>query len=67
MGYHDDGRILLEQRAKGDLMLHDIYLLLYANNMVLFSMKPENLMLMLKAMDNIAKRFTSALMHPKQR
>jgi hypothetical protein len=64
VGYRGDGRMLFERRAKGDLTLHEISLLLYANDMVLFSMKPENLVLMLKAMDNPAKHFT---MHPKQR
>ncbi len=57
MGYHGDGRMLFEQRAKGDLTLHEISLLLYANDMVLFSTKLENRMLMLKAMDNIAEHF----------
>ncbi len=56
MGYHGDGKMLFEQRAKGDL-LHEISLLLYANDMVLFSTKPKNLVLMLKAMDIVAKRF----------
>jgi hypothetical protein len=58
MGYRGDGRMLFEQRAKGDLTLHEISLLLYADDMVLFSMKLENLVLMLKAMDSTAKRFT---------
>jgi hypothetical protein len=53
VGYHGDGKMLFEQRAKGDL-LHEISLLLYANDMVLFSTKLENLVLMLKAMDNTA-------------
>jgi hypothetical protein len=58
VGYRGDGRILFERRAKGNLTWHEIYLLLYANDMVLFSMKPENLVLMLKAMDSAAKCFT---------
>jgi len=57
IGYHADGRMLFEQREKGDLMLHEISLLLYANDMVLFSTKPKNLVLILKAMDIVAKRF----------
>jgi len=57
MGYHGDGRMLFEQRAKGDLMLHEIFLLLYVDDMVMFSTKPESLMLMLKAMDNAVERF----------
>ncbi len=58
MRYHGDGRMLFKWRAKGDLTLHEIYLLLYANDMVLFSTKPENLVLMLKAMDNVVEHFT---------
>jgi hypothetical protein len=58
VGYRGDGRVLFERRAKGDLTLHEIFLLSYADDMVLFSTKPENLVLMLKAMDNVAKRFT---------
>ncbi len=58
MGYHGDGIMLFERRAKGDLMLHEISLLLYVDDMVLFSMKLENLVLMLKAMDSVAKCFT---------
>jgi hypothetical protein len=58
VGYHGDGRMLFERRAKGDITLHEISLLLYADDMVLFSMKPEKLVLMLKAMDNITKHFT---------
>ncbi len=58
VGYRGDGRMLFERRAKGDLTLHEIFLLLYANDMVLFSTKPENLVLMLKAMDNVVERFT---------
>jgi hypothetical protein len=58
MGYHGDGRMLFERRAKGDLTLYEISLLLYANDMVLFSTKPENLVLMLKAMDSTADRFS---------
>jgi len=61
VGYHGDGRMLFEQRAKGDLMLHEIYLLLYGDDMVLFSTKPENLVLMLKAMDSAVKRFTMCI------
>ncbi len=38
-------------------MLHEIFVLLYADDMVLFSIKPENLVLMLKAMDIVAKCF----------
>jgi hypothetical protein len=58
MGYHGDGRMLFEQRAKRDLTLHEISLLLYVDDMVLFSTKSENLVLMLKAMDSIAERFS---------
>ncbi len=29
VGYHGDGRMLFERRAKGDLTLHEISLLLY--------------------------------------
>ncbi len=58
MRYHGDGRILFEQRVKGDLRLHEFFLSIYVDDMVLFSTKPENLVLMLKAMDNVAKRFT---------
>jgi hypothetical protein len=58
VGYHGDGRMLFEWRAKGDLTLHEISLLLYVNDMVLFSTKSENLVLMLKAMDSTAKCFT---------
>jgi hypothetical protein len=58
VGYCGDGRLLFERRTKGYLTLHAISLSLYADDMVLFSMKPENLVLMLKAMDNVAKRFT---------
>jgi hypothetical protein len=58
VGYRGDGRILFERRAKRDLTLHEISLLLYVDDMVLFSTKPENLMLMLKAMDSATKRFT---------
>jgi hypothetical protein len=29
VGYHGDGRMLFEWRAKGDLTLHEISLLLY--------------------------------------
>jgi hypothetical protein len=58
VGYHGDGRMLFERRAKGDLTLHEISLMLYADDMVLFSTKLENLVLMLKAMDNAAERFT---------
>jgi hypothetical protein len=54
VGYHGDGRMLFERRAKGDLMLHEISLILYVDDMVLFSTKPENLVLMLKAMDSVA-------------
>jgi hypothetical protein len=61
VGYHGDGKMLFEQKAKGDLTLHEIYLLLYANDMVLFSTKSGNLVLMLKAMDNVAKRFTMCI------
>jgi hypothetical protein len=61
VGYHGDGRMLFEWRAKGDLMLHDIFLLLYAHDMVLSSTKPKNLVLMLKAMDNIIERFTMCI------
>ncbi len=52
VGYHGDGKMLFERKAKGDLTLHEIYLLLYADDMVLFSIKPKNLVLMLKAMDS---------------
>jgi hypothetical protein len=58
VGCRGDGEMLFERRAKGDLTLHEIFLLLYVDDMVLFSMKPENLVLMLKAMDNVAKCFT---------
>jgi hypothetical protein len=58
VGYRGDGKMLFERRAKGDLMLHEISLILYAEDMVLFSTKSKNLMLMLKAMDNAAKHFT---------
>jgi hypothetical protein len=57
VGYHGDGKMLFERRAKGDLTLHEISLLLYANDMVLFFTKPENLVRMLKAIDNITKHF----------
>ncbi len=36
-------------------------MLLYADDMVLFSTKPENLVLMLKAMDNVVERFTMCI------
>jgi hypothetical protein len=39
------------------LSLHQIALLLYANNMVLFSTNPKNMVLMLQCMDTVAKRF----------
>jgi hypothetical protein len=58
VGYHGDGKMLFERRAKGDLTLHEISLLLYAYDMVLFSTKLENPVLMLKAMDNAAEHFT---------
>jgi hypothetical protein len=61
MDYRGDGRMLFEQRAKGDLTLHEISLLLYADDMVLFSTKPKNLVLMLKAMDSAAERFTMCI------
>jgi hypothetical protein len=67
MGYHGDGSMLFERRANWDLTLHEIFLLLYANDMVLFSMKLENLVLMLKAMDSVESVLLCALMHPKQR
>jgi hypothetical protein len=57
VGYHVNGIMLFEQRAKGDLTLHEIFLLLYADDMVLFSLKPENLVLMLKAMDIVVEHF----------
>ncbi len=57
MGYHGDGKMLFERRAKGDLTLHEISLLLYADDMVMFYTNPKNLVLMLKAMDNATKRF----------
>jgi hypothetical protein len=58
VAYCGDGRMLFERRAKGDLTLHEISLLLYVDNMVLFSTKLKNLVLMLKAMDNVVERFT---------
>jgi hypothetical protein len=58
VGYSGDGRMTFQRRAKGDLTLHEIFLLLYANDMVLFSTKSENLVLMLKAMDNTVECFT---------
>jgi hypothetical protein len=39
------------------LPLHQIALLLYANNMVLFSTNLKNLVLMLQCMDTIVERF----------
>lgn len=38
-------------------LLHQIALLLYADNMLLFSTNPENMVLMLQCMDIVAKRF----------
>jgi hypothetical protein len=61
MGYHGDGSMLFERRANWDLTLHEIFLLLYANDMVLFSMKLENLVLMLKAMDSVGECFTMCI------
>jgi hypothetical protein len=58
VGYRGDGKMLFEWRAKGDLTLHEISLLLYADDMVLFSMKLKNLVLMLNAMDSVAECFT---------
>jgi hypothetical protein len=43
VGYRGDCRMLFEWKAKGDLTLHEISLLLYVDDMVLFFTKPENL------------------------
>jgi hypothetical protein len=40
------------------LSLHQIVLLLYADDMVLFSTNPQNPVLMLQCMDIVAERFT---------
>jgi hypothetical protein len=40
-----------------DLSPYQIALLLYVDDMVLFSTNPENLVLMLQCMDTVAERF----------
>ncbi len=40
------------------LLLHQIAMLLYADDMVLFSTNPKNLILMLQCMDIVVEQFT---------
>lgn len=58
MQFRADNNMFYFVSSGEGLPLHQITLLLYANNMVLFSTNLKNLVLMLQCMDTIAERFT---------
>jgi hypothetical protein len=55
--FRADGRTLFDKGRGQSLTLQRIALLLYADDMVLFSTVPENLVLMLQRVDEAAERF----------
>ncbi len=55
--FRADGNLLFSASPKANLTLAQIALLLYADDMVFFSVDPGNLVLMLQCMDAAAERF----------
>lgn len=55
--FQTNGNLLYFASPDEGLLLHQIALLLYANDMVLFSTNLKNLVLMLQCMDTVAERF----------